>query len=236
MGFFFQYEHKVTVILKMGKHKHGNRKRFLCNVDVPLSRSTASVLKSSTGDNVLPAAPKSILKPTTSAAARQAANQQAPTTTTSSEATKYKQPELHSTLGLSKRIESVKKLDPQPITSMGQLTPNSKKRVNTQITKQLNHQYDQSVFKKLAPVNVNDTVLLPAPGSRTAAASSKSKYLFKDKKDPEPTLSDYLLPIPRLTVDFVPHIPTPQLGRVTAGGSWNNFHNIEYVQRIMEEH
>ncbi|XP_050078477.1 protein PPP1R35 homolog [Anopheles maculipalpis] len=222
----------------MGKHKHGNRKRYLCNVDVPLSRSTASVLKSSTGDNLLPAAPKSILKPTTSAAARSAQNQPAPSTTapSSSEATKYKQPELHTTLGLSKRIETVKKLEPQPITSMGQLTPNSKKRVNTQITKQLNHQYDQSVFKKLAPVNVNDTVLLPAPGSRTAAASSKSKYLFKDKKDPEPTLSDYLRPIPRFTIDFVPHISTPQLMRVTAGDSWNNFHNIEYVQRIMEEH
>ncbi|XP_035910903.1 uncharacterized protein LOC118511662 [Anopheles stephensi] len=223
----------------MGKHKHGNRKRYLCNVDVPLSRSTASVLKSSTGDNVIPPAPTSILKPTTSTSTRAPQNQQPPSTTAaaSSEASKYKQPELHTTLGLSKRIETVKKIEPQPITSMGQLTPNSKKRVNTQITKQLNHQYDQSVFKKLAPVNVNDTVLLPAPGSRTAAsASSKSKYLFKDKKDPEPTLSDYLRPIPRFTIDFVPHIPTPHLGRVTAGDSWNNFHNIEYVQRIMEEH
>uniref|UniRef100_A0A182RCD1 Protein phosphatase 1 regulatory subunit 35 C-terminal domain-containing protein n=1 Tax=Anopheles funestus TaxID=62324 RepID=A0A182RCD1_ANOFN len=221
----------------MGKHKHGNRKRYLCNVDVPLSRSSASVLKSSTGDNVLPPPLKSILKPP-AATARPSQPQVGSSTSaaaSTSEPTKYKQPELHTMLGLSKRIETVKKIEPQPITNIGQLTPSSKKRVNAQITKQLNHQYDQAVFKKLAPVNVNDTVLLPAPGSRTAA-STKSKYLFKDKKDPEPTLSDYLRPIPRFTVDVVPNVPTPHLGRVTTGDSWNNFHNIEYVLRIMEEH
>ncbi|XP_053665697.1 protein PPP1R35 homolog [Anopheles marshallii] len=222
----------------MGKHKHGNRKRFLCNVDVPLSRTTASVLKSSDGENVIPPPLKSILKPPASTgwpSAEPPAASSATAAPSTSEATKYKQPELHTMLGLSKRIESVKKMEAQPITNMTQLTPISKKRVNTQITKQLNHQYDLAVFKKLAPVNVNDTVLLPAPGSRSTA-TAKSKYFSKDKKDPEPTLSDYLRPIPRFTIDFVPNVPTPNLGRVAAGDSWNNFQNIEYVMRIMEEH
>ncbi|XP_052893069.1 uncharacterized protein LOC128300879 [Anopheles moucheti] len=222
----------------MGKHKHGNRKRFLCNVDVPLSRTSVSVLKSSIGENVLPPPLKSILKPPASSGFIRPSIEPpsfATAAPSTSEATKYKQPELHTMLGLSKRIETVKKMEIQPITNMTQLTPSSKKRVNTQITKQLNHQYDQAVFKKLAPVNVNDTVLLPAPGSRTTA-TAKSKYFFKDKKDPEPTLSDYLRPIPRFTIDFVPNVSTPNLGRVAAGDSWNNFHNIEYVLRIMEEH
>ncbi|XP_041786465.1 uncharacterized protein LOC121601727 [Anopheles merus] len=102
------------------------------------------------------------------------------------------------------------------------------------VTKHLNHLYDQVVFKKLAPVNVNDTVLVPTTRSRLGDA--KARYVFKDKKDPEPVLSDYLRPIPPFTFHFVPHIPTAQLGRVAAGDSWNNFHNIEYVMRIMEEH
>uniref|UniRef100_A0A182MRK4 Protein phosphatase 1 regulatory subunit 35 C-terminal domain-containing protein n=1 Tax=Anopheles culicifacies TaxID=139723 RepID=A0A182MRK4_9DIPT len=221
----------------MGKHKHGNRKRYLSNVDVPLSRSSATVLKSSTGDNGRLPPLKSILKLAGSTA--DPSQPQVGSSTSAAQslpfAKMYSQADLHTLLALSKQIDTANKVEPQPITSMSQLTPSSKKRVNAQITKQLNHQYDQAVFQKLAPVNVNDTALLPAPGSRTAA-NAKSKYLFKDEKDPEPVLSDYLRPIPRFTVDFAPNVSTLHLGRVTAGDTWNNFHNIEYVLRIMEEH
>nr|XP_040232357.2 protein PPP1R35 homolog [Anopheles coluzzii] len=231
----------------MGKNKHGKRKQYLNNVDVPVSKTTANVLKSSAGENVLPPPPaKSILKPSVPVSStRPSTKLQAPSATTSAGAgasaatsgagaTKYKQPELHTTLGLSKRIETVQKMEAPSINSIGQLTPSSKKRVNAMVTKHLNHLYDQVVFKKLAPVNVNDTVLVPTTRSRLGDA--KARYVFKDKKDPEPVLSDYLRPIPPFTFHFVPHIPTAQLGRVAAGDSWNNFHNIEYVMRIMEEH
>uniref|UniRef100_A0A182VTT2 Protein phosphatase 1 regulatory subunit 35 C-terminal domain-containing protein n=1 Tax=Anopheles minimus TaxID=112268 RepID=A0A182VTT2_9DIPT len=222
----------------MGKNKHGTRKRYLCNVDVPVSRSSASVLQSTTGDNVLPPPLKSILKPpapNARPAQPPVASLTTPAAASASDATKYKQPMLHSMLALRKRIETEMKVERQPITNVGQLTPSSKKRVNAQITKQLNHQHDQAVFQKLAPVNVNDTVLLPAPGTRPPTYA-KTKYQFKDKKDPEPLLSDYLRPIPRFKVDYVPIVSTPLLGRVSTGDCWNNFHNIEYVMRIMEEH
>uniref|UniRef100_A0A182PAR7 Protein phosphatase 1 regulatory subunit 35 C-terminal domain-containing protein n=1 Tax=Anopheles epiroticus TaxID=199890 RepID=A0A182PAR7_9DIPT len=233
----------------MGKNKHGKRKQLLSNVDVPVSRTNANVLKSSTGDNVLPPPPpKSILKATAPPVAGTSSKPRPPLATSSSaaavgttagtastaNASKYKQPELYSTLGITLKIDTLNKLQPQSITSMGQLTPSSKKRVNAQATKQLNHQYDHPVFKRLPPVNVNDTVLMPT--TRTRPTGTKARPLSKDKKDPEPVLSDYLRPIPPITFDFVPHFPTSQLDRVSAGESWNNFHNIEYVLRIMEEH
>uniref|UniRef100_A0A182K1I3 Protein phosphatase 1 regulatory subunit 35 C-terminal domain-containing protein n=1 Tax=Anopheles christyi TaxID=43041 RepID=A0A182K1I3_9DIPT len=227
----------------MGKNKHGKRKQYLSNVDVPVSKTNANVLKSSTGENVLPPPPKSILKPAVPSSARSTQPQPPSATSSAAAATvgtssktgaiKYKQPELHTTLSLSKKIETVKKMEPQSVTSMGQLTPSSKKRVNIQVTKQLNRLYDQVVFKKLPPINVNDTVLVPT--TRNRLSTSKTRYI-QDKKEPEPVLSDYLRPIQPFTFHFVPHIPTAQLGRVAAGDSWNNFHNIEYVLRIMEEH
>uniref|UniRef100_A0A182Q0Y1 Protein phosphatase 1 regulatory subunit 35 C-terminal domain-containing protein n=1 Tax=Anopheles farauti TaxID=69004 RepID=A0A182Q0Y1_9DIPT len=226
----------------MGKNKHGKRKQILGNVDVPLSKSNANVLKSSTGENVPPQPPKSILKQTAPTSAR-ASQPPAPSSsvgtapaTFATLASKYKQPELHSTLGISKQIESVKKLDPQPITNIGQLTPNSKKIVNAQITKQLNHQYDQVVFKHLAPVNVNDSVLIPMLGARKTIApvAAKSKYVSTEK-DPEPTLSEYLSPIQRVAYDFKPNIAPQPLVRVASGCFWNNFENIQYVVRIMDE-
>lgn len=130
----------------MGKNKHGKRKQYLNNVDVPVSKTTANVLKSSAGENVLPPPPaKSILKPSVPVSStRPSTKLQAPSATTSAGAgasaatsgagaTKYKQPELHTTLGLSKRIETVQKMEAPSINSIGQLTPSSKKRVNAMV-------------------------------------------------------------------------------------------------------
>uniref|UniRef100_A0A182NB12 Protein phosphatase 1 regulatory subunit 35 C-terminal domain-containing protein n=1 Tax=Anopheles dirus TaxID=7168 RepID=A0A182NB12_9DIPT len=229
----------------MGKNKHAKRKQYLGNVDVPLSKSNANVMKTFAFEDLLPPPPKSILKQAAQTKARESkppapsSSVGAETSTSASQpnTTKYKQPELHSMLDICNQIETVKQLEPPPVTSIGQLTPLSKKLVNAQITKQLNHQYDQVVFKRLAPVNVNDSVLIPMLGARktTAPANAKSKYVSKEK-DPEPTLSDYLCPILRLPYEFKPQVPPQPLARVASGPAWNNFSNIEYVLRILDEH
>ncbi|XP_053673223.1 uncharacterized protein LOC128723499 [Anopheles nili] len=219
----------------MGKNKHGKRKQYLNNVDVPLSKTDANVIKPSITGTVLPAPPKSILKPTVVTNGPQQP-QISSSGASSSGTKKYKQPELHTTLGLSKKIEELRLKHPAaPIIGLNQLTPSSKKRVNTRISKKLNHRHDHAVFKKLAPVNVNDTVLLPSGGT-LAEGNAKSKFLFKEKKDPEPTLSDYLRPIQPFTFDPQPIRPSPLPSCGLSENSWNNYENIQYVLGIIEEH
>ncbi|ETN61593.1 hypothetical protein AND_006755 [Anopheles darlingi] len=207
--------------MPLKKHKSFKQKHYLNNVDVPLSKSGAKVLKApNDAQNEAkhhqqpPPIVRSILKNAGSATT------QAPTTN------KYKQPELHSTLGVSKQIETVRRTHTAPITNIGQLTPRTKKFVKAQITKKLNHQYDERTFKALTPVNVNDSVLLQNP-----PGALKNRCKFQDKKEMtrEPVLSDYLKPIPRFSHDFQPYIPTLPLPRAAAGDGWNNFDNIMHV-------
>ncbi|XP_035775691.1 uncharacterized protein LOC118457875 [Anopheles albimanus] len=208
--------------MPLKKQKSFKQMHYLNNVDIPLSKSGAKVLKApndaqheGTHHHHPPPIARSILKNAASAA-----NHQAPATN------KYKQPELHSTLGVSKQIETVRRTHTAPITNIGQLTPRTKKFVKAQITKKLNHQYDERTFKALTPVNVNDSVLLQEP-----RAALKNRCKFQDKKEltREPVLSDYLKPIPRFSHDFTPYIPTLPLPRAAAGDGWNNFDNIMRV-------
>lgn len=68
--------------------------------------------------------------------------------------------------------------------------------ITLQALKKLNFPSDKSVYKCLVPVNVNDSVLDVKPSS--LRRQSKSKTRVQTAKDPEPTLSHYLKPTPRL--------------------------------------
>lgn len=65
-----------------------------------------------------------------------------------------------------------------------------------QALKKLNFPSDKTVYKCLVPVNVNDSVLDVRPSS--LRRQSKSKTRVQATKDPEPLLSHYLKPMPRL--------------------------------------
>lgn len=82
----------------------------------------------------------------------------------------------------------------------------------------MNFQHDENVFKDLIPVNVNDSVLLPA-----TKKSIRVKYTAKEKRDPEPELSDFIRPIAACDIEFDPYLapePAPQRP------NFNNFDNI----------
>ncbi|XP_058061026.1 uncharacterized protein LOC131211541 [Anopheles bellator] len=204
------------------KGKLVKQKQYLNNVDIPLSKTGAKVLKV-TNENVHPQPPtvvKSILKPTP-------VPQELSSATGTRTDTKYKQPELHSTLAVRKQIEMVKqqahKAQQHAITSIGELTPRSQKIIKSQISKKLNYQFDHAAFKELESVNVNDSVLQPAPRS-----AAKARFKFQGKKDPEPSLSDYLNPIPPL-YETQPYVPPQIAPRNPAISGWNNFDNIMRV-------
>uniref|UniRef100_A0AAG5DUF2 Protein phosphatase 1 regulatory subunit 35 C-terminal domain-containing protein n=1 Tax=Anopheles atroparvus TaxID=41427 RepID=A0AAG5DUF2_ANOAO len=167
----------------MVKQRHAKKKVYLSDVDVPVSKTNAKVVRPNNAVQGVPCRrsepPKSILK--TSASKQQPADKGQPST---SAECKYVLPELFSTLAVSKKIERVENTQAAPITSSGQLTPKSKKQLNTKITKKLNHQPDTNVYSGLAPVGVNDNQRLPK--------EPRAIYQFTGKKDPEPVLSDYL--------------------------------------------
>lgn len=195
----------------MGKNKHGKKKVYLSNVDVPLSKTDAKVVKSNAPGNETAQPPKSILKP---------ASSQQPST--SADCNKYVVPELFSTLAVCQKIERVKNTQYPLITNAGQLTPNSKKQLNTKITKKLNHQPDTNVYSRLTPVVVNDNLRPPV--------ETRTKYQFTGKKDPEPTLSDYLMPIEPYKIEYAIALPVHTMGKVQA----DNYPNIIYVMSNLD--
>lgn len=58
------------------------------------------------------------------------------------------------------------------------------------MTKKLNFPADENVFKNLIPINLSDSIILPQK-----MKINKKKYVFKQKKDPEPDLDDFIVPI-----------------------------------------
>ncbi|XP_065078367.1 protein PPP1R35 homolog [Ochlerotatus camptorhynchus] len=184
--------------------KSNYRKCFLRNVEIPLARSKAKVLK-----------PTQI---TTAAATSRAPTQNRISTGKATDSNKFKQPELHSALNVRKEIEKVKSTHTKAPTSIGELTPKSKKFVRDQISKKLNFQHDENVFKGLVPVNVNDSVLIP-----TGRKPLSSRYIAKEKRDPEPELGDFLRPITKCNVPFEPYLPPEPAPRRP---NFNNFDNI----------
>ncbi|XP_055539397.1 protein PPP1R35 homolog [Wyeomyia smithii] len=183
------------------------RKAFLRDVEIPLSKTNAKVIKPVLENTAAP-------NKTTSTKNSRRLND-LPKTTVSG---KFKQPELHTALNVCKQIEKIKTTNSAAPTSIGELTPKSKKFVREEITKRLNFQHDENVFKGLKPVNVNDSVLIPV-----TKKPLRTKYVSKEKRDPEPELADFLRPIPEFNLNFDPYLPT----EVTlAKPNGNNFRNI----------
>lgn len=58
------------------------------------------------------------------------------------------------------------------------------------MTKKLNFPADKNVFKDLIPINLSDSIILPQK-----MKINKKKYVFKQKKDPEPDLEDFITPV-----------------------------------------
>lgn len=201
------------------KPKCKYRKAFLRDVDVPLAMSNVRVLKPTTGSNQQqvavqppPKQTKSILKRTSLATT---------TGTVSAPSSKYKQPELHTALNVQKQIEKVQGVKAKVPASIGELTPKSQKFVRNQITRKLNFQHDDNVFKGLVPVNVNDSVLIPA-----RKRPLRSKFVAKEKRDPEPELADFLRPIPKCNIDFDPYLPPEPAPRRP------NFDNFGHIMDV----
>lgn len=199
--------------------KANYRKFFLRNVEIPLATSKAQVMKASQTANTkqIPTvgAKRSSLndKPSSSSVSV--------TKPSGSTGNKYKEPELHSALNVRKEIEKVKSLHTKPPTSIGELTPKSKKFVRDQVTKKLNFQHDENVFKGLVPVNVNDSVLIP-----TTRKPLRSSYVAKEKRDPEPELGDFLRPIAKCNVPLEPYL-APQMAPRRP-----NFNNFDHILEV----
>uniref|UniRef100_A0A182VG50 Uncharacterized protein n=1 Tax=Anopheles merus TaxID=30066 RepID=A0A182VG50_ANOME len=148
-------------------------------------------------------------------------------------ATKYMRPEMAAMLGLVKQVESINKKQPAPFNSMDQLATRS--NIAGELVKNyLNPRQDKLVFRTVLPCTVNDMVLIPPmPSDLRQCPDTKSRYSFKDNKDPEPVLSDYLRPTP-VTFHYVQSNRQSEMGPVAAGVSWNNFNNIVYVLKHVE--
>lgn len=67
-------------------------------------------------------------------------------------------------------------------------------------------------------MNVNDSVLIP-----TNRKPLNSRYIVKEKRDPEPELGDFLRPITKCNVPFEPYMPPEPAPRRP---NFNNFDNI----------
>uniref|UniRef100_A0A1Q3EWS4 Protein phosphatase 1 regulatory subunit 35 c-terminus n=1 Tax=Culex tarsalis TaxID=7177 RepID=A0A1Q3EWS4_CULTA len=196
------------------KPKCKYRKAFLRDVDIPLATSNARVLKPTSGSNQQqqPKQTKSILKRTSLAPS---------TATAPAPSNKFKQPELHTALNVQKQIEKVQNVKAKAPASIGELTPKSQKFVRNQITRKLNFQQDDNVFKGLVPVNVNDSVLIPA-----RKRPLRSKFVAKEKRDPEPELADFLRPIPKCSIEFEPYLPPEPVPRRP------NFDNFAHIMDV----
>ncbi|XP_001864281.2 uncharacterized protein LOC6047194 [Culex quinquefasciatus] len=203
------------------KPKCKYRKAFLRDVDIPLATSNARVLKPSAGTNQQqqqanvaqpPKQTKSILKRTSLVSTTRPAP---------AHSSKFKQPELHTALNVQKQIEKVQGAKVKAPASIGELTPKSQKFVRNQITRKLNFQHDDNVFKGLVPVNVNDSVLIPA-----RKRPLRSKFVAKEKRDPEPELADFLRPIAKCSIEFEPYLPPEPAPRRP------NFDNFAHIMDV----
>ncbi|XP_055598932.1 protein PPP1R35 homolog [Uranotaenia lowii] len=197
--------------MESGKCKF--RKAFLRDVDIPLTQSKAKVINQN--DQCATNSNKNTInwKPTDKKQRRD--TQAVPT----KPVTKFKLPELNTALNIRKQIDKVKNEQPAKApTSIGELTPKSKKFVKGQITKKLNFQHDENVFKGLVPVNVNDSILIP-----TKKKPLKERYTAEAKRDPEPDLADFLRPIGKFNVPFEPYLPLEMTPRKPNS---NNFDHI----------
>lgn len=85
----------------------------------------------------------------------------------------------------------------------------------------MNFQHDENVFKGLKPVNVNDSVLIPV-----TKKPLRSKYIAKEKRDPEPELADFLRPIPEFNMDFDPYLPPETAPKKPNGNNFKNIINV----------
>ncbi|XP_019538202.3 protein PPP1R35 homolog [Aedes albopictus] len=191
------------------------RKFFLRNVEIPVANSKAQVLKASQTANT------NTSERTTTRPKNPVNSAPVVKSTAASAASKYKEAELHSALNVRKEIEKVKSLHAKAPTSIGELTPKSKKFVRDQVTKKLNFQHDENVFKGLVPVNVNDSVLIP-----TTKKPLRSSYVVREKRDPEPELGDFLRPIAKCNVPLEPYL-APQMAPRRP-----NFNNFDHILEV----
>ncbi|XP_037037684.1 uncharacterized protein LOC119075357 [Bradysia coprophila] len=102
---------------------------------------------------------------------------------------KYRKPQLQATMGLAQQIDQWKAKTGPKYNDVCDLTPRSRAVVTERITHQLNFPTEATVFKKLIPVNVNDSVL------EEICPKVKKRRPFTRHKDPEPVLGDYLTPV-----------------------------------------
>ncbi|KAJ6646193.1 Myosin-VIIa, partial [Pseudolycoriella hygida] len=96
---------------------------------------------------------------------------------------------VQTTMALSNKIDEIKAKSGPKFKDVSDLTPRSKAVVTERITHQLNFPAEATIYKKLIPVNVNDSVLEEIFPKR------KKRQEFTRNKDPEPVLGDYLTPI-----------------------------------------
>lgn len=134
------------------------RKSFLRNVEIPLASSKSQVLK-----------PQTATESVTSC--RAPAKHRISTDKASD---KFKQPELHSTLNVRKEIEKVKSTHSKAPTSIGELTPKSKKIVREQVL--------SIIINSIQPTTENQPLLNPSRSARnlifnTMRMSSKDWFL-----------------------------------------------------------
>ncbi|GAB0091334.1 hypothetical protein DMENIID0001_061650 [Sergentomyia squamirostris] len=97
----------------------------------------------------------------------------------------FARPELHTTLKIQHKIEAIKQgkgvkieVNPEVLTS-----------AREEISKKLNFGLHTKIYKNLAPINVNDSVI------ERDERPFRKKYVTKSQRDPTPKLQDFLTPI-----------------------------------------
>ncbi|XP_058450182.1 protein PPP1R35 homolog isoform X2 [Malaya genurostris] len=192
----------------MKKSKY--RKYFLRDVEIPLTKSNATVWKATRGTSTSEPDVKQVGQPNVKSCLVSI--------------NKFKQPELHTALNVRKQIDEVKNIHSKAPANIGELTPKSKKFVREEVTKKLNFNHDENVFKGLVPVNVNDSVLIPI-----RKKSIRVNYVMREKRDPEPDLAEFLRPIPAFNLDFDPYLPPESIPQRP------NFNNFDHIMDVFNK-
>ncbi|XP_055714103.1 protein PPP1R35 homolog [Phlebotomus papatasi] len=98
---------------------------------------------------------------------------------------KFRKPELFTTLKIRQRMDALMKAKDEKMP----VNPDVLSTAKGAISKKLNFNLHEKVFKNLVPVNVNDSVM--AKEER----SSRKKHSRNTQRDPAPKLEDFLKPI-----------------------------------------
>ncbi|KAH8413362.1 hypothetical protein KR009_010384 [Drosophila setifemur] len=117
---------------------------------------------------------------------------------------KFAVPHYNSCVRKQEELNALGKI--RSLVTDSNLSPASKTAIAPRVTQKMNFPIDQTVFKDLVPLNVNDSMLLPHKQQREPSKSRASKEnALKTNSDPQ--LADYAEQIEPITMA----IPEPEL-------------------------